>query len=281
MLRRQLLSDEYVQFVNWAEDEAKGRLTLIHHASFNTLEENIRAVQAAEASGTELVLLSYPSNFYPKDSNEIYEYTKAFCEATNLAVILFPVPLWGFERLHPAGMDPQLITKIVKEIPNIVAIKAEGGMPLITGFAQCYNEFKDEVVVTTPLEADGFPLGTLVPIQWMGTSNYEMYGPVPPKMFNHLQEKRYDEVFETFWKLHPARTAYQGVMGTAGGANFVHRMVWKYLAWLNGFNGGPLRQPTMKINFKQMQALRQGLIKAGIEVTENDDSQFFIGRNPE
>src|SRR5690349_1854440 len=32
---------EYTQFVEWAADESRGQLHLIHHASFNTLEENI------------------------------------------------------------------------------------------------------------------------------------------------------------------------------------------------------------------------------------------------
>jgi len=39
---------EYIQFAEWAADEAKGKLHLIHHASFNTLEDNIEAVLAAE-----------------------------------------------------------------------------------------------------------------------------------------------------------------------------------------------------------------------------------------
>ena len=36
--------DEYRQFFEIANDESKGRLKLIHHASFNTFEENIEAV---------------------------------------------------------------------------------------------------------------------------------------------------------------------------------------------------------------------------------------------
>src|SRR6266540_1098804 len=54
--------DEYRQFFEWANDEAKGRLMLIHHASFNNLEENIEAVRLAEENGGELILLSYPAN---------------------------------------------------------------------------------------------------------------------------------------------------------------------------------------------------------------------------
>ena len=33
-----------------------------------------------------------------------------------------------------------------------------------------------------------------------------------------------------------------------GGANFIHRYLWKYQAWLQGYNGGPMRQPVMKLN---------------------------------
>ena len=61
-------------------------------------------------------------------------------------------------------------------------------------------------------------------------------------------------------------------MVASDGAGLVNRMLWKYAAWLNGFNGGPLRQPTMKINQSQMSAIRQALIASGIEVTKDDDS---------
>ncbi|CAM2175497.1 hypothetical protein [Burkholderia orbicola] len=63
---------------------------------FNSLEENIEAVKLAEAAEAELVLLGYPPYFYPKSLEDVYAYTKAFCDATNLAVMLFPVPTWGF-----------------------------------------------------------------------------------------------------------------------------------------------------------------------------------------
>ena len=35
--------EEYGQFFEWANDELKGRLKLIHHASFNTFDDNITA----------------------------------------------------------------------------------------------------------------------------------------------------------------------------------------------------------------------------------------------
>ena len=50
-----------------------GKLTIVHHASFNTLEDNIEAVQLAEEAGADLVLLSSATNFYPKNRQEIYD----------------------------------------------------------------------------------------------------------------------------------------------------------------------------------------------------------------
>jgi 4-hydroxy-tetrahydrodipicolinate synthase len=272
---------EYVQFTQWARDEAGSRLHLIHHAAFNTLEENIEAVQAAEKAGAELVLLSYPANFYAQTDKDIYDYTKAFCDGTNLGVILFTVPLWGFERLHPAGMSPELINQIVKTIPNIVAIKSEGGMPTPAGFIQCWKKHSHEVVVTFPVEAEGLPLASVLPMQFMGTSDSEYYGPMIPRIFRMITSGEYDEAMKLYWQIHPARMARKYVAGTYMQAtHFINRHVWKYEGWLSGFNGGPLRQPTMKLLDRHMKILREGLQKSGLNPTPDPDSEYFVGRNP-
>ncbi|MCL6508300.1 MAG: hypothetical protein K6T59_14885, partial [Bryobacteraceae bacterium] len=210
----------------------------------------------------------------------IYHYTKAFCAQTNLGVILFPVPLWGFERLHPAGFAPELLKRLVEDVPNIVAIKAEGGYPTIAGFIQTYKMLGDRVVVTFPLESDGLPLASVIPLQFMGTSNYEYYGPMVPRIFALMREGQFDKAMELYWQIHPARLTNINTMAMIAGSNFIHRMIWKYQGWLNGFNGGPLRQPTMRLVDRQMKVLRQGLVAAGLEVTVDPDKAFFVGRNP-
>jgi 4-hydroxy-tetrahydrodipicolinate synthase len=271
---------EYRQFFQWAHDEARAKLVLIHHATFNTLEENIEAVKIAEEEGAELVLLGYPINFYATTAQQIYDYTKAFCDATRLGVILFPVPHWGFERVHPAGMEPDLIKRMVAEIPNIVCIKAESGMPTPAGFVQTWRNHAHEVVVTCPVEADALPFAGLVPLQFMGTSNYEFYGGLIPRMFNLVRDGKFDEMMKLYWQIHPARTTYRSIAATYMGAGVLHRMVWKYQAWLQGFNGGPLRQPTMKIRDVHMRQLREALKRCGLEPTADPDSAFFVGRHP-
>jgi 4-hydroxy-tetrahydrodipicolinate synthase len=273
--------DEYKQFFEWARDEAGGRLQLIHHANFPTLAENIEAVKVAEKAGADYILLGYPGNFYPTTSKEIYDYTKAFCDATDLGVILFPVPHWGFERVHPAGMDPELIAQMVAELKNIVCIKAEGGMPTIAGFVQCLKRHANDVLITCPIEADAIPLASLVPMQWCGTSNHELYRDRVPKMFNLVRDGKFEEAMKIFWQVHPLRMAHQASQAShMPGTKLIHRTYWKYQGWLHGMNGGPLRQPTQKLTDLHMRNLRAAMKNCGLEPLENPDKEYFIGRNP-
>jgi 4-hydroxy-tetrahydrodipicolinate synthase len=272
--------EQYEQFCEWAFDEAKGKLMLVFHAAFNTLEDNIEAAKRAEAAGCELVLLSYPPNFYPRTSQDVYDYTKAFCDSTGMAVLLFPVPHWGFDRLHPADIEVAMLRRMVDDIPNVVAIKAEGGMPSIQSYIECHRLFGKEVIISCPLENEMIPLGQLIPMQYSGTSNTEYMGDAIPRAMKLLQEGKFDEVSKLYWQIQPARKANSMANANIPLTLFIHRMVWKYQAWLNGFNGGPLPQPTMRLNDRMMNALRKGLVDSGFPAVELTNADYFVGRNP-
>lgn len=272
--------EEYGQFCQWSDDEAKGRLQLIHHAMFDTLEENIEAAKIAEANGAELVLLCYPVNFYAETSQDIYDYTKAFCDNTNLAVMLFQVPHWGFQRVHGSDIEPALIRRLIDDCPNIAAIKAEGGMPSIMGFVECHRLFGNEIVISCPLEKDMLAFAQLVPVQFSGTSNTEYFGPMIPRIFNLLQKGDFEEATKLYWQIQPARRANQATSAYMAQTSVLNRMQWKYQAWLNGFNGGPMRRPSMRITDPSMAQLRTGLARSGLKPSESPDREFYIGRNP-
>ena len=67
--------------------------------------------------------------------------------------------------------------------------------------------------------------------------------PLPGAHFRHLRAGEYDEATEIYWQLQPARKAKQAVAAQLHGGAFINRQAWKFQAWLQGYNGGPLRQP--------------------------------------
>lgn len=270
--------DQYIQFVEIMADQAKDRLFVVHQAVFNTLEENIEAVKRAEAAGAELVLLGYPPFFYPKSYDEVYEYSKAVCDATNLAVMLFPLPAWGFQRLHPADLPVPLLRRLVDDCPNVAAIKTEGGIPYIMSAIEVHREFHKEVVISSPLEFEYAPLAQVMPIPFCGTNYSAYYGPTLPRIHKLINEGRLDEATQLWYQVDPARKAFGSLPIAANG--LINRLMWKYEGWLQGYNGGPLPHPTQRIFDRDMAILRRGLQAAGLDPTSDPDEAFFVGRNP-
>jgi 4-hydroxy-tetrahydrodipicolinate synthase len=227
------------------------------------------------------VLLSYPPNFYPETEQEIYDYTKAVCDATDLAVILFPMFLWGFSpRIHPSDIPTRLIRRLLNDCLNIAVIKAEGGFPYIQGVIECHRQFGEEVVISMPIESDLIPLSQIMPIQLSATSDHEYYGPTIPRVMGLLRDGKHDDAADLFWQTHPARKAKGALAATLNGGAFINRQAWKFQGWLQGYNGGPLRQPTQRIHDGQMFALRKGLVDSHLEPSMDPFREFFIGRNP-
>lgn len=273
--------EEYAQFTAWAKDTTGDRLGLFFHAAFDTLEDNIEACRMAEKAGADIVLLSYPAQFWPSTEQEIYDYTKTFCDNTDLAVMLFPIPLWGFERVHPAGMSKDLIRRLLDECPNIVAIKAEQGFPIVSGLMEMYRHFRDEVIISCPIESDITPLMSLMDVQFSGTSYTQWMSDYFPKVFDMARNGRWEEAMEMYWKVQPARQAAGAAAGSyVPSTGVINRTHWKYKDWLAGFNGGPLRGPAMRVPDKIMKSLRKGLEDSGLPVTSDPDKEFMVGRFP-
>lgn len=272
---------EYIDFIRIIKDEAGDKLVVFHHASWNNLDQNIEAMKRAEQAGAEFVLLSYPPSFYPESEDAIYEYTKAICGATNLAVLLFPMSLWGFsDRIHPSDIPTSVIRRLIDDCPNLAAIKAEGGYPSSQGTIDCHRLFGEEVVISIPMQDEMITLSQLMPIQLSATADHEYYGPLMPKVHKLLMDGRYDEVSEIYWRIHPAMKAKAQLGPTMHGGAFINRFMWKFQGWLQGYNGGSLRMPTQRIHDAQMNALRNAQIKAGLNPSMEPLREFFVGRNP-
>lgn len=272
---------EMREFMEIAVDEAAGKHQILLHGTYDTAEQIIAMTKEAESIGVDAVLLGHPNSFYPKSAQDIVDYTKHVCDNVNLGVVLFCAVHWNFQRVHPSGYPMPAVVELA-DLPNVVAVKFEVGRPGAVGNYEAFRQLAGKnVVVSDPFEPN-MPIWTdLFDMQWVGTSNYEYYGDHIPRTFKLLKEGKREEALELYWRTQPARVTRGALQAAFEGANFIHRYLWKYQGWLNGYNGGPVRQPVMKLNDGQMRRAADGLIASGIiEKQPADLAEYFVGRNP-
>jgi dihydrodipicolinate synthase/N-acetylneuraminate lyase len=273
--------DEYLSFLEIAVDEAAGRQRFLVHGSFDSLEEVQFVAKRAEAIGASGLLMSYPNSFYPRDVSELISYTRAVCDASRLPVVLFCAPHFNLQRLHVSGFPLEAWLELAA-LDNVVAVKYEVGQPGIVGSLECFRAFSDRgVLVCDPYEPNLLLWAEQFGTPWIGTSNYEYLGSSVLEMLAHANEGRWAAAMDIYWQVHPARRARERLRVAAAGANFNHRYVWKFQGWLQGYNGGPLRAPAMKLTDDQMVQAAQSLVDSALlDARPTDLSAFFTGRNP-
>lgn len=269
--------EEYKRFLEVATEAAPEGFKIVSHLSFDTVEQALDVSKFSEDLGVEAGLLSYPQGFRPKSAKEIVESTRYITDNSDLAMILFASSAWGFKPLSPIGFPVEALEEMSK-IDSAAALKFEGGgSALFSALTEVVERCGDDVVVEYPQEQQIPAQAKLFGTRWWGTSAYESYGDRVPKLIDALLADKFDEAMQIFWSYNAAREAKGAFHASFAGANLIHRQGWKYLAWLNGFNGGLLRMPQMRLAPGQMKALRAGLAASGYDLPA-DDAEFFSGR---
>lgn len=272
--------EEYVQYMEIAKDAAPKDFRLVTQLSFSTIEESLYVAKAAEALGFEAALVSYEPSFRPKTAAEVVEYTRRVAEHTDLALILFDVMTWGLGHLDRTGFPVSAVEEMARFDTAAVLKFEAGGNATMTAYTDIYRRVHEHVIVENPMEQYAPVLIDRFDVQWFGTSLYERYGDRVPRMIAALQDGKWDEGMDTFWSYQPARAGTAAFMQSAAGGNLIHRNGWKYSSWLQGYNGGLVRMPHMRLLPPQMKALRASVVASGFDVPD-DDEDFYLGRNPE
>ena len=268
--------DEAKRFVEVAADEAQGQILVTTSLILNSFDENMELMVHAEKVGLDGVLLGYPPTFHPGDKEEVYEVTKRFCDATNMHVTLYPSPHFHFYRFHNSGFPPDVLVRLA-DIPNVVAIKI-GELGL---FYEAHRLIGDRVLVGCPVERFVPPLITGFGMQWMGAGCYEVFqSPEKPYLveyFDLLLNGSVDAAMEIYWKITPMRNIFEQQFNQTVMTGTYNWYQQKYYQWCVGGNGGPTRQPAMKIHQWEADAVKMGYFTIDITPRENDE-EFFVGR---
>jgi len=269
-----LTIEERKRYIEIACEEAKGKTLISMFTGIDTIEQDIELLRHFEKIGGTHTLLGWPGMFYAKSEEDIYQATKKICDATNLAIDLWPKPKFDFGRFHPSQFNPKLIERIT-DIPNVVSVKAYLGDG-IGKWAEIHHRLGDKILFQAA-EPSEWPITVgQYKQQWAGPADYVIFdqssdNPRILRMFNLFLEGDFLEAMDLYWELYPitigARdTAFQsGMLGM------------KYMQWLTGGNGGMFRQPTIPIFQHQKDAMRAGVKAAGITPPENEE-EFYVGR---
>lgn len=269
--------EEFKQFVRLAVDAAAGEITIVPQASFDTAEDACEALRDGQEAGADAFLMGYPPSFRDATAAEVLSYNQQLCAATEMACILFTSPLFDLGHLHPSGFPLQILDDLLA-IENVAAFKYEPIGPMAPALAEVHKLVDGAIPVVCPFDTEAPAFSALTGQRWLGTSVYQYAGDRVPKMWKLLNDGKYDDAMEIYWSLSPVRRAKAADKRTWDGANMLHRYIWKYYSWLNGYSGGLLRSPVMRLSQSQMGNARRALEASGIEPVQLPDSAFFEGR---
>ena len=260
--------EEDKRVIQWCADEAKGKIGVALALRYYSLRENREMAKFAEEVGCDSVFLSYPPNFYPRTPKDVYDYTVAVCEATNLAVQIFPSVKydWPFPGTFPAPLLSQ-----IADIENVVSMKI--GTLDWAWIDECFRLFGDRMLIGYPFD-DGWPvLIRHYGMQWAASAPWAGFqtpdDPREIRLFNLIQEGKMDEAMALYWKNDPIRKViYYSVQSTLPLTGLYNFQQWKYMEGLVGMTGGEMRMPKIEFYERDKQMTRNAMLASGIKIVQ-------------
>ena len=114
---------------------AKGHLPVLVGCGDCSTARTLQYVDSAETLKADGIVLITP--YFPRlTDEELYDYFAQIAARTKLPIYLYDIPYYTFRHLNP-----DLIIKLAKNIPNIVGIKSSGEL---TTLRSCIEHFWDK-----------------------------------------------------------------------------------------------------------------------------------------
>jgi hypothetical protein len=99
------------------------------------------------------------------------------------------------------------------------------------------------------------------------------------RMFGLLVESEIEKAMDIYWEMEPINEASMGMASVSYfDTGIIYATMDKYYHWLNGGNGGMLRQPVPRLYDYQKERIRASLIEGGMTPREARKKEFYVGR---
>jgi len=109
--------DERKEIIDCVVDAAKGRVAVAPQTGADTLEETVQLSSYAQEKGANAISVVIPTSI-PDTEEAMFEYYKTVDSATPIPMLVYDPRGSG-----PHSMTPRLMSRMIDELQNIVAIK--------------------------------------------------------------------------------------------------------------------------------------------------------------
>ncbi|MBR2528021.1 MAG: 4-hydroxy-tetrahydrodipicolinate synthase [Blautia sp.] len=242
-----LTHGEHLKTIKFAIDQVKGRLPVIAGTGSNATDTAIMMSEEAASYGADAVLLVSP--YYNKATQKglIGHYTQIANAIPKTPVILYNVP-----SRTGTNILPETVAALVKNVPNIVGLKAASGslsqiaktMSLCGDELELYSGNDDQVVPILSLGGLGVisVLSNVAPRRTHDMVAKFLEGDV--KTAARIQLEAIDMIESLFCEVNPIPV--------------------KEALNLMGWEVGPLRMPLCSMEPKNLERLRNSLVNYGL-----------------
>ena len=242
-----LTHGEHLRAIKFAADQVRHRLPVIAGTGSNSTETAIMMSKEAASYGVDGLLLVSP--YYNKATQKGLKlhFSSVAAEVNGCPIILYNVP-----SRTGCNIAPETVAALVKEVPNIVGLKAASGnisqiaktMSLCDGKLELYSGNDDQVVPILSLGGLGVisVLSNIAPRQTHDIVMSFLEGDTAKAA--RLQLEAIDVIEALFCEVNPipVKTALN----------------------LMGFEVGPTRLPLCEMEPKNLERLRVAMQKYGV-----------------
>lgn len=241
-----LTHEEHIETIRFAADHVKKRVPVIAGTGSNCTETAVYLSQEAQKAGVDACLVVTP--YYNKATQKglIKHYTTV-AKSVDLPIIMYNVP-----GRTGCNIQPETAATLVKDVDNIVAIKAATG-----NMAQ---ESKTMALAEGRLDMYSGEDGLIVPLMSIGAKGViSVLSNVAPQQTHDICAKFAEG------KIEEARQLQFNALELVD-ALFceVNPVPVKHALNLQGWDMGPLRMPLCEMEDANLERLRNAMIQYGI-----------------